>query len=141
MYASSTILRYCNPQAKQKKQLKRGIASSSRLAGWLQKPINVGELREEVGGEVYDKRVKTFRKNEQAELPLTRDNFITLFDMFNGNSRFALDEAGAFCTWIFDEVDNLSEIPSDSRNWRPIMTRFSFFSGIEMKRRSRQFAN
>lgn len=92
----------------------RGIASSSRLAGWLQKPINVGELREEVGGEVYDKRVKTFRQNEQAELPLTRDNFITLFDMFNGNSRFALDEAGAFCTWVFDEVDDLAQIPKDS---------------------------
>mgnify|MGYP000044146561 FL=1 len=74
----------------------------------------VAELREEVGGEVYDKRVETFRKNEQATLPLTRDNFITLFDMFKGNSRFALDEAGAFCTWIFDEVDDLSEIPGDS---------------------------
>lgn len=92
----------------------RGVASSPRLAGWLQKPINIGELREEVGGDVYDKRVNTFRKNDGASLPLTRDNFITLFDMFNGNSRFALDEAGAFCTWIFDEVDDLSEIPSDS---------------------------
>jgi hypothetical protein len=92
----------------------RGVASSTRLAGWLHKPINIGELREEVGGEVYDKRVETFRKNEQATLPLTRDNFITLFDMFKGNSRFALDEAGAFCTWIFDEVDDLSEIPADS---------------------------
>lgn len=92
----------------------RGVASSTRLAGWLHKPINIGELREEVGGEVYDKRVETFSKNEQATLPLTRDNFITLFDMFKGNSRFALDEAGAFCTWIFDEVDDLSKIPSDS---------------------------
>jgi hypothetical protein len=92
----------------------RGVASSTRLAGWLHKPINIGELREEVGGDVYDKRVETFRKNEQATLPLTRDNFITLFDMFKGNSRFALDEAGAFCTWIFDEVDDLSEIPGDS---------------------------
>lgn len=92
----------------------RGVASSTRLAGWLHKPINIGELREEVGGDVYDKRVETFRKNDQATLPLTRDNFITLFDMFKGNSRFALDEAGAFCTWVFDEVDDLSEIPSDS---------------------------
>jgi hypothetical protein len=92
----------------------RGVASSTRLAGWLHKPINIGELREEFGGEVYDKRVKTFRKNEQATLPLTRDNFVTLFDMFNGNSRFALDEAGAFCTWVFDEVDDLLTIPGDS---------------------------
>lgn len=92
----------------------RGVASSTRLAGWLQKPLNIGELREEVGGDVYDKRVNTFRKKADATLPLSRDNFITLFDMFNGNSRFALDEAGAFCTWVFDEVDDLNEIPHDS---------------------------
>lgn len=91
----------------------RGVASSTRLAGWLHKPINIGELREEVGGQVYDKRVETFRKDEQATLPLSRDNFITLFDMFNGNSRFALDEAGAFCTWVFDEVDDLSSLSDD----------------------------
>ena len=88
----------------------RGIASSPRLAGWLQRPINIGELPDEAGGEVYDKRIKTFRKNEEAELPLTRDNFITLFDMFNGNSRFALDEAGAFCTWVFDEVADIPQV-------------------------------
>lgn len=92
----------------------RGVASSTRLAGWLHKPINIGELREEVGGEVYDKRDETFRKNEQATLPLTRDNFITLFDMFKGNARYALDEAGAFCTWVFDELDDPSQIPGDS---------------------------
>lgn len=92
----------------------RGVASSPRLVGWLQKPMNVRELREEVGGDVYDKRIRAFKKEDGAKLPLTRDNFITLFDIFNGNARFALDEAGAFCTWVFDEVDDLEKVPVDS---------------------------
>jgi len=89
----------------------RGVATSSRLVGWLQKPLNIRELREEVGGEVYDKRIQAFRKRNDAALPLTQTNFVTLFDMFNGNTRFALDEAGAFCTWAFDQIDDLGELP------------------------------
>lgn len=89
----------------------RGVAASPRLVGWLQKPLNIEELREELGGEVYDKRIQAFKKKDDAELPLTRTNFITLFDMFNGNTRFALDEAGAFCTWAFDQLEDVGEIP------------------------------
>lgn len=92
----------------------RGVASSPRLVGWLQKPIKIRELREDAGGEVYDKRIQAFRKNEDAELPLTRTNFVTLFDMFNGNARFALDEASAFCTWAFDQLEGIGEIPADA---------------------------
>lgn len=92
----------------------RGVASSPRLVGWLQKPLNIKELREEVGGDVYDKRISAFRKSQDAQLPLTRDNFITLFDMFNGNTRFSLDEASAFCTWAFDQMEDLGEVPSDA---------------------------
>lgn len=92
----------------------RGIASSPRLVGWLQKPLNIKELREEVGGEVYDKRIEAFKKKEDAALPLTRSDFVTLFDMFNGNARFALDEASAFCTWAFDQIDDLGPLPRDS---------------------------
>lgn len=92
----------------------RGVASSPRLVGWLQKPINIRELREDAGGEVYDKRIQAFRKNEDAELPLTRTNFVTLFDIFNGNARFALDEASAFCTWVFDQLEDVGEIPADA---------------------------
>ncbi|WP_375699396.1 hypothetical protein [Pseudophaeobacter sp. TrK17] len=92
----------------------RGIAASPRLVGWLHKPLNIQELSDTVGGEVYDKRVKGFRIKEDAELPLTRANFITLFDMFNGNTRFALDEAGEFCTWAFDELEDAGRIASDA---------------------------
>ena len=92
----------------------RGVLASPRLVGWLQKPINIRELREEVGGEIYDKRIRAFRKRDDAALPLTRSDFVTLFDMFNGNTRFALDEAGAFCTWAFDQIEDLGEIPADS---------------------------
>lgn len=92
----------------------RGVAASPRLVGWLQKPININELREEVGGEVYDRRVQAFRKRDDAALPLSRSDFVTLFDMFNGNIRFALDEAGAFCTWAFDQLEDLGDIPADS---------------------------
>ncbi len=92
----------------------RGVATSPRLVGWLQKPLNIRELREEVGGEVYDKRIKAFRKRDDAALPLARADFVTLFDMFNGNTRFALDEAGAFCTWAFDQIDDLGKIPEDA---------------------------
>lgn len=92
----------------------RGAATSPRLVGWLQKPMNIRELREEVGGEVYDRRVRAFRNRDDASLPLTRDNFVSLFDMFNGNTRFALDEASAFCAWAFDQLDDLEELPKDA---------------------------
>lgn len=92
----------------------RGIATSPRLAGWLQKPVNIEELQEEAGGEVYDKRIRAFRTKDDAALPITQADFITLFDMFNGNTRFALDEASAFCTWIFDELEDIGEAPEDA---------------------------
>lgn len=91
----------------------RGVAASPRLVGWLQKPLNIKELREEVGGEVYDKRIRAFRQRDDAELPLTRADFIVLFDIFNGNTRFALDEAGAFCTWAFDQLEDVGRIPEN----------------------------
>ncbi|MFK5979531.1 MAG: hypothetical protein QM488_11655 [Rhizobiaceae bacterium] len=90
----------------------RGVASSPRMVGWIQKPLNITELSDNVGGCVYDKRIAAFKGTGGTKLPLTQENFITLFDIFNGNVRFTLDEAGSFCTWIFDEYEDLSNIPA-----------------------------
>lgn len=92
----------------------RGVALSPRMVGRLQRPINVGELPEESSGDLYDKRKAAFKTKPDAQLPITRDNFIILFDIFNGNARSTLDEAGAFCTWVFDEVEDLQNIPPDA---------------------------
>jgi hypothetical protein len=92
----------------------RGVALSPRMVGCLHRPINVGELSEESSGDFYDKRKAIYRTKADAQLPITRDEFMILFDIFNGNARFTLDEAGAFCTWVFDEVDDLQNIPHDA---------------------------
>lgn len=92
----------------------RGVVLSPRMVGRLHQPINIGELPDESSGVLYEKRRNAYRVRPDAELPITQDNFITLFDIFNGNARFTLDEAGAFCTWVFDEVDDLNNIPHDA---------------------------
>lgn len=86
-----------------------GIASSPRLEGRLHKPIVLEDLKEEHAPEVFRNRVKAFRLNARARLPMTESNFVELFDIMRGNIRSVLSECDDFCSWVADRA----ELPED----------------------------
>jgi hypothetical protein len=82
-----------------------GIASSPRLEGRLHKPIVLQDLDDEYAPEVFRNRVKAFRSNTRAKLPMTESNFVEIFDIMRGNIRSVLSECDDFCNWVADRAE------------------------------------
>lgn len=91
----------------------RGSASSPRLDGRLHKPIIVEELEDRFAYELFDRRVKVFKSDRHARLPLTSENFRELYDIMRGNIRGALSEADEFCNWVADQVEDIDEFEAN----------------------------
>jgi DNA-binding MarR family transcriptional regulator len=90
-----------------------GIASSPRLEGRLHKPIVLEDLKEEFAPEVFRNRIKAFRANVRAKLPMTETNFVEIFDIMRGNIRSVLSECDEFCSWVADRVEHPDEFEDD----------------------------
>ena len=90
-----------------------GIASSPRLEGRLHKPIVLGDLKEEFAPEVFRNRIKAFRQNARAKLPMTESNFIEIFDIMRGNIRSVLSECDDFCSWVADRAEHPEDFDPD----------------------------
>lgn len=92
----------------------RGIASSSRLAGILHKPIEVKEVPNAL--RILKSRVSVFGVDANCYLPILDRDFLMLCQILDGNIRYTLDNLGEYCLWIAEELDERPE--SDSAKGR-----------------------
>jgi hypothetical protein len=83
----------------------RGIGSTPRLSGYLHDPVDIGEIAAGLAAEILQRRQTAFAVNVGATLPISPQDFQTLFDILAGNIRDALSEADNFCTAIFAKGD------------------------------------
>jgi hypothetical protein len=90
-----------------------GIASSPRMDGRLQRPIVVEDLDEEYAGEVFQKRITTFRISPSARLPISQANFVELYDIMRGNIRSVLSECDEFCTRVADVAEDIEDFDAE----------------------------
>lgn len=82
-----------------------GVASSPRMAGYLQRPIPIADLGASHAAEIYERRIEYFRINSEASVPISRDNFVQLFNILRGNLRAVLSECDSFCMYASDLQD------------------------------------
>lgn len=90
-----------------------GVASSPRMDGKLHKPITVEDLTEEFAAEIFKSRLKAFRNNPRAQLPVSQANFIELFDIMRGNIRSVLSECDDYCQWVADRVEDAEDFEGE----------------------------
>ncbi|MRH19369.1 P-loop NTPase family protein [Rhodovulum strictum] len=90
-----------------------GVASSPRLDGKLHKPVVVEDLDEKFAGEIFDNRIRAFRDSRSSKLPLSRSQFIEIYDIMRGNLRSVLSECDDFCMWVSDRVEERDEFEDD----------------------------
>ncbi len=77
-------------------------------------PINVTEVEASEAGAIYRARIANFRSNGDAIAPATEQSFVELFNVMNGNTRFALNECDDYCNWVFDEIGSAATVPSET---------------------------
>ncbi|MEL6674364.1 MAG: hypothetical protein AAFR61_19305 [Bacteroidota bacterium] len=78
------------------------IVSSPRLEGLMHDPLQIGGIQKIHLGEVFERRVKTYRRNQEYYLPITKQSFGLLYDVLKSNIRNTLKYANDFCVWIDD---------------------------------------
>lgn len=83
-----------------------GVASSSRLSGYLQRPLTVEDLERTWAEKIYKSRVDAYRNRDNAQLPLAVENFASIFRIYRGNLREVLSAADEFCTYVSDLEDD-----------------------------------
>lgn len=90
-----------------------GIASSPRLEGRLHKPIVLEDLKDQYAPEVFRNRIRAFRSNVRARLPLSESDFVEIFDIMRGNIRSVLSECDDFCNWVADRAEDPEDFDED----------------------------
>jgi DNA-binding MarR family transcriptional regulator len=91
-----------------------GVASSPRMAGYLQGVIPIDDLKEEDAAEIYRRRIEFFKSEQGATVPLSEDNFVLLFKILRGNLRAVLKECGDYCTYASDIEDEGGAIKNET---------------------------
>lgn len=91
-----------------------GVAASPRMAGYLQKPIQISDLDPEHARELFRRRLEHFQKEPSAELPLDDNHFVFPFDTLKGNLRAVLSECDSFCLYASDLEDDGIEVTNNT---------------------------
>ncbi|MCE2903573.1 MAG: hypothetical protein LW814_00850 [Anabaena sp. CoA2_C59] len=80
-----------------------GTASSPRLEGFLNIPIEVSGIDEALASEILTSRLETFAIDKQRQyMPLLSQDFESLYDVLNKNLRSVLGRADNYCQWVAD---------------------------------------
>lgn len=88
-----------------------GVVSSPRLEGYLQSPVEIGEIGEAYARKILESRIDSYSsKNSEYYLPLTPEAFEKLYRILRGNIRSVLGRADSFCQWISDR-----DLPKDDQ--------------------------
>lgn len=97
----------------------RSVATSPRLQGRLQEPMEVSPLKKSTIVDLIGSRVKEFSSDLESVPPVGAKSFTHLFEILNENLRDALKFSGDFSLWLFenknyradsDELHQLFEI-------------------------------
>ena len=79
-----------------------GVASSPRLEGFLNRPIEIGGIQPQYISDIFDSRVESFRERFEPYLPLIVNDFARLYSILFQNLRSLLGHADDYCQWIAD---------------------------------------
>ncbi|RYH66135.1 MAG: MarR family transcriptional regulator [Alcaligenaceae bacterium] len=93
-----------------------GVVASPRLEGYLQPPIQVGEISSSHAAEILSNRVRAFAKpGGTPSLPLLDSDFAHLYKLLQGILRSVLSSAGDYCSWVDEkEVNPTTDIERHS---------------------------
>lgn len=94
-----------------------GVASSSRLSGYLQKPLTVEDLERGRAREIYASRVSAYQTGSIENFPISEENFVALFLIYRGNLREVLSGADEFCTYASDLEDDGVDAKGSFEKW------------------------
>lgn len=98
----------------------RSVASSQRLHGRLQDPIEIAPLDVHAIDDLVKTRVNEFRTNSTARPPVDAKSFTHAFKILNQNLRDTLKFCGDFSLWLGDNpsiLDQPDELPSLFEVW------------------------
>lgn len=80
-----------------------GTASSPRLEGFLNTPIEISGVDEALASEILSSRIETFAVDpQQLYMPLLSQDFESLYDILNRNLRSVLGRSDNYCQWVAD---------------------------------------
>lgn len=94
----------------------KSVASSARLQGRLQEPMEIAPLDEKVIENLINSRVQEYTLGAEAAPPVGVRSFRHLFSILNKNLRDTLKFSGDFCLWLTEnekyvpDQDELHEI-------------------------------
>jgi hypothetical protein len=80
----------------------RSVATSARLQGRLQEPMDIAPLKKESIGDLITSRVTEFQIHPGGVPPVGQRSFTHIFEILNDNLRDALKFSGDFSLWLFD---------------------------------------
>lgn len=80
----------------------RSVASSARLQGRLQEPLEIVPLQSEAIEELISSRVQEYANSRGAVPPVGVRSFQHIFSILNQNLRDAFKFSGDFCLWLAD---------------------------------------
>lgn len=80
----------------------KSVASSARLQGRLQEPLEIQPLKSDAIPELISSRVKEYATSDSSVAPVGVKSFAHVFDVLNKNLRDSLKFSGDFCLWLAD---------------------------------------
>ena len=84
-----------------------GVVASPRLDGYLQSPVQVGEVSEQHAEQILSNRLKAFAKPGcTPSPPLLSSDFAQLYKLLHGVLRSVLNLADDYCAWVNKRVDS-----------------------------------
>lgn len=96
----------------------QGVASSPRMAGYLQDLIEIKDLDIGCAQEIFKKRITIFKGPTEAKIPMKPEDFEFLFQVFRGNLRATLSECDNYCLHVSDlEDDEVTLGPEEFKKW------------------------
>ena len=81
----------------------KAVATSARLQGRLQEPMEILPLSEDVIPDLIASRTEIFADNPAPSLPVSIASFTRLYEVLNKNLRDALKFSADFALWLFEE--------------------------------------
>lgn len=90
----------------------KSVASSSRLQGRIQEPIQIKPLNKSSISDLIRTRVELYATRSDATPPVGNDSFTYLFGILNENLRDSLKFSGDFSSWLY-ETDQSKSLTND----------------------------
>ncbi len=91
------------------------VVKNTRLAGFLQEPIQVRPIKSTFVTSFLSQRIQTFKSTDDPYLPFDVMHFKTLYNELNGNLRDTLQKLGNYCHYI-DMKGKYPDFPTEKND-------------------------